>query len=156
MYKILFLSGAIVFALPSLKAQQTVATLGGDVKGNTHTLSYTVGQVATMQARNNSHSLSEGVQQGLFVKEDHVAEANLLPCKIIISPNPSLDFIRIQSDSEDELDYVMFTTAGARVCGGSFSCSTTVSLCDMAAGVYIVKVSNKEGKERKFQIVKSK
>lgn len=156
MYKILFLSGAIVFALPSLKAQQSVATLGGDVKGNTHTLSYTVGQVATMQARNNSHSLSEGVQQGLFVKEDHVAEAMLLPCEITISPNPSSDVIRIQSNSEDELYYVMFTTAGARVCGGRFSCATTVSLCDMAAGVYIVKISNKEGKERKFQIVKSK
>jgi len=74
---------------------------------------------------------------------------------INLNPNPAADFIQIELSKQDEYLIQLYDLAGRRVYSQSFQGeSYRITLTDLSAGNYILKISNKEAKHQLTVITK--
>jgi Domain of unknown function (DUF4465)/Secretion system C-terminal sorting domain len=70
-----------------------------------------------------------------------VATADVTPIEVVLTPNPTLDFIKIQSSAKGESDYVVYNLYGAIVSAGKAT-ANTIDMTLLKSGTYIVKITN--------------
>jgi hypothetical protein len=73
--------------------------------------------------------------------------------KVLVYPNPTTDYIMISGiDSEAKAE--VFSITGQKIKEVKFTNEITLSLSDVTAGVYLVKISNKNSSITKKIIVR--
>ena len=90
-------------AITSVHAQQSLNASGAEAKGAGGQVSYSVGQVAYSSIAGVSGSVAQGVQQA-YVIEPVSVEEPILGASVKVFPNPALEHLIVQIDSEIELD----------------------------------------------------
>lgn len=155
MRKIIFTVAAMLFATCGM-AQKTVVTTGGSAMGNSASVSYSVGQIATGMAHTADFKMFEGVQQPIQVSEMSIDEALRLNVEMKVYPNPTADAVCLYrvDEQESQLTYTLFSADGAEIMKGVLEdVSTTISLQSLSSAVYVLRVTN--GKlQRAYRIVK--
>jgi hypothetical protein len=61
-----------------------------------------------------------------------------------VYPNPFIDFVKVQSPTADMYRYQVTDLSGRIVSDGAFIGSTSVALGDLSAGVYTIRVSDRQ------------
>ncbi len=124
--------------------------------GNSASVSYSVGQIATGMAHTADFKMFEGVQQPIQVSEMSIDEALRLNVEMKVYPNPSSNTLNIArtDDVTSKLDYQLITSDGVVVLSGVLEGqTTTISLQSLPAAVYLLRVT--DGKQqRAYRIIK--
>ena len=147
------LSGTAVFA------QNAVAVSGGDARGNSGSVSYTVGQAFYSANVGTSGQVSEGVQQAYEIY-DVTEVQNPISSAISLSafPNPTSDFLtlRIDGDFVGGLDCAMYDISGKEIMQQRIGSSeTSIDMQSLPPATYFVRVTKDKNEVKTFKIVKN-
>ncbi|QIE59456.1 T9SS type A sorting domain-containing protein [Rasiella rasia] len=74
--------------------------------------------------------------------------------KINLFPNPFTETLQVDSPYHGNFDYKIFTLSGQLVKEGTLSTSESLNVSNLSNGMYLTKLTNTEGEERSFKIVK--
>ncbi|MBQ6725363.1 MAG: T9SS type A sorting domain-containing protein [Bacteroidales bacterium] len=148
---------ATLFFVCSAFCQKSVVATGGSATGMSgDRISYSVGQISIGTAQATNFKVFEGVQQPIQISEMSIDEALRLNIELKLYPNPTNDAVCIYRSDENEsrLTYTIFSTEGAEIMNGVLEdVSTTVSLQNLPAAVYLLRVT--DGKQqRAYRIIK--
>ena len=140
----------------NLFAQESVNATGGSGTGSGGSFSYSVGQVVYTTKSSAFGTLNEGVQQSyeyvLSLDEDLMTDL-----VIDVFPNPSTDFINVNMNESDlvALNYELVDINGKSILtNGINSSMTQIDLSLYAPGSYFLKITDQEGRSKKFKIIK--
>ena len=131
-------------------AQSAVTATGGTVTDGTHTLTYSVGQVASGQTASATHTLHEGVVQPITVEEVGIPEPGLQPA-VSLFPNPTAMAVTLRRDGGQQPATVrLYDQSGRLLHSEQWTAGDLhLDLSALAAGVYMLQVDN-----RTFKITK--
>jgi hypothetical protein len=141
-------------------AQQTAATAGGNIQGTGGSVSYTVGQVASLYQGQSFGSVAQGVQQSyeIFLVTG-IAEVKGIALDFQVYPNPVQDFLKlkIQDLTLENLIWKIYDSSGKLLNNDRVSgAETLIPMTNYAAGIYLFSVTNKNNLQYKtFQIIKN-
>lgn len=83
-----------------------------------------------------------------------VPEDSPLEYKISISPNPFTDKINITVKTNELLEVSLYDVTSRKIFNQSFTTSTTINTEQLAKGIYLYEVRNKDGVIKKGKVVK--
>ncbi|MCH2043798.1 MAG: serine hydrolase [Saprospiraceae bacterium] len=73
----------------------------------------------------------------------NVTEPNIQKEEIIIYPNPARDFVRVETNLEEEEQYRIYTSAGKMVSSGFIDAQNKqINLSDLPRGLYFIELQN--------------
>lgn len=139
------LAAALLMAVPLGAAGQTaVVSAGGTAADASHTLSYSVGQVAVQAATTTDGRLTEGVLQPIAVKDVSIEGAED-PWRVVVFPNPTTMGITLRREVTASPASVRLYSLEGRLLHFEqwHGASLTLDLNAMAAGVYMLQVDNR-------------
>lgn len=125
-------------------AQEVVASAGENLQSNNLQINYTLGQLVNSTASTGSVIVTQGFHQSFA----ELVEALATPEeKIFIEtyPNPTRDFLTIQSEDPDPITYTLYNLNGAKVAKGSFEKITKINVQGFAKGTYQLFLMNQKG-----------
>lgn len=143
-HKLCVFAGLLLFSTAGVSQQlQLVGSAGEESSSSSAILSYSVGELVVANGANDG--FSQGYQQSnLFVTGIDPAPAEI---DISIYPNPATDRIIVESSSLGEFGIIrLLDSKGALVWGenGNVSTRVEISLADMAAGNYLLELTNSQ------------
>lgn len=163
MKKFIFLSTALLIG-GVVYAQSTVATTGGDVKNETGSMSFTIGQVATQNVSNTDHSISEGVQQPYEIQTVGVDNYPTIQLEAVVFPNPTDNLLTLQiPDFESFMQTLNVSSLQAKIFDGNGKLletlpvtgnSTQFHFGTYAKGTYMLLVFAQDKTLKTFKVVK--
>lgn len=153
MYISLFL--LVVFTLPA-KAQEVVAPAGDHFEGTTHSISWTLGELAIKTLSANNYIITQGMQQpsALVVSVDELLDDKL---EMVVYPNPTKDLltIRVFGFIPQDLSYALYDMSGTRLQHARLEDPVvTFKMASYAPGNYFLRVYSGKSLARTFSIVK--
>jgi len=134
-------------------AQQSINTLGANVKTNSGSITYTLGQIDFISLENRGVWMNQGVQQPYFSMIDPVIE----PEGCIVFPNPTTGFLLINLSDANEISvrYQIYSTTGALIGSGeNIRTTDKIDISNMLPGIYIIKIISEKSKVWECMIVK--
>lgn len=147
-----------VFCLSEGQAQEAILASGGTAAGSGGSVSYSVGQVAYINITNGTGSVNQGVQQPFEFFIVGLDDNNEITLSMIVYPNPTSDFIRLQfiSDPTETLLYKLFDFNGRLLQHEQVrNKETLIPMGDLSAGTYLLTISNAGKPVKNFKIVKN-
>jgi len=138
------------------EAQQNVLTAGGEAKGGTGTVSYSLGQLAFLTLSGTEATLSEGAQQPYEILFNGLNDPGFsLEC--LAHPNPSDDFVRLKIENPEikNLSYRLLNLNGL-ILGESVikEKETIIPLSELSPGAYFLLVCENEVAVSSYKIIK--
>jgi hypothetical protein len=153
------LTALLLFSVIFMHAQKSVVPTGGNATGRGGTSSYTIGQIAFNSNTANNGSSSEGVQHAYDIIEVESRETVIKSDLVFtVYPNPSNDLVNIQIENYDKgvMSYHLISASGQLVLSkNSAESLTTISMGNLAQGIYFIKVSCDEKPIKTFKIIKN-
>jgi len=148
----------LIFLLPflSLKglAQSNTVASGNSSSNGTGSITYSIGQIDYINQSNQNGNISQGVQQPFEIFNITGITANE-KSKIRIFPNPTSDFIIVESDN-DILLYTLTDELGKVLTKSEISHSKKINFKELSAGVYFLTTIDQNNKTTTFKIIKNK
>jgi len=144
--------------LSGLYAQQSVNAAGGNATGNGGSASYSIGQVAYLASTGSSGSSNAGVQQPYEFFTTGIDELKAASLSMTTYPNPAQATVNLRIDGPvaTTLNYRLYDVSGQLVTSGRITGSlTTLPLQTLAAGTYLLKVSDTQQALKSFTIIKN-
>jgi hypothetical protein len=159
-YKTYKLLTVIVFhlILGTIQAQETIPAAGGNISGDGGSVDFTVGQIVYTSNSGLNGTIEEGVQQPYEIwTYTGMEEAKGIQLECSVFPNPVNDILTLKVDiqKKDKLSYRLYEMNGKLIENNKItSVETSISMKDLAAGTFFLKVicNNKELKN--FKIIK--
>lgn len=150
MFKILLF--ALLFG-PCLSAQDLVpevlaSTGGGGSVGGVQ-LNWTVGETLSTTLSNNNGSLTQGFHQGFLSLATLSEQA---PFQLRLFPNPSSDWLYLQSDASQLWNWQLFSAAGQALAEGRFQQSGQIDLSRYPSGLYLLRVQDEQGAFNTYKV----
>ncbi|MBN1790724.1 MAG: T9SS type A sorting domain-containing protein [Bacteroidales bacterium] len=148
----------LLFCTNGLQAQETVISSGGNAKGYTGTVSYSVGQVVYAATTSADGKIAEGVQHPceIFVVTG-IEEAAGIHLDMVVYPNPTSDFLLliIEDYKLEILTYQLCGIDGSLLQNGKIAeKETIIPTGDLSPAVYFLRISNHEKEMKTFKIIK--
>lgn len=136
-------------------AQTTVSVSGGTATGGGHEYSYSVGQVATLNASSGT-TLHEGVVQPLAVTVERITSAAAIEMNVEVFPNPTTAAVTLRrNDDAEPLTVELYAQDGRLVERLLLDGMTMrLNLDAHPSGIYILKVSNESKQSQSYKITK--
>ena len=143
-----------LIALPMLVGAQSitpevVASAGEHFDNGSVQLSWTLGEVAVQTYDNGSNILTEGFHQPELLITS-IEEVSELDMSVNIFPNPTTEFINIEfTVNKTDMVVELFDMHGkevSRIDVRAFQMETGISLSDVAAGGYLLRLTEENGK----------
>ena len=133
--------GAIPLAVG---AQTAVVSTGGTAVNAQHSISYSVGQIATGGDGTERLRLNEGVQQPLTVEDVSINETDS-PTPIVVYPNPTTMSVTLRREGDANSTEVRIYSLDGRLLYTTQwdGISLSIDRDAFAAGVYMLQVDNK-------------
>ena len=165
--QLLFL--ALLFFAISMNAQNAVSPAGGEAWGKGGTSSYTMGEVFYNYLPGSTMSVSEGVQQpvwikyspeskttnGIFLLTPAVVETTIFTAKLY--PNPAIDHVVLVLDNLviKDLSYSIYDINGRAIITGLIQQKQiTIMLSSLTRGSYILSVNQHYSKLKTIVFIK--
>jgi hypothetical protein len=137
---------------------QLVSAAGSSIKTATHQIDWSVGelQVTTYTATNGS-SIAQGFHQGNITI---TALKNLveLPFNIVVSPNPTMDFINVtlETPTVEGITCTLTDAQGKTLLTEKWQTSTqSINCTGFANGIYFITIEQKDKGLKSFKIIKN-
>jgi hypothetical protein len=130
-----------------LKAQQVVSSGGGQGAGSGVRISWTIGEPVISTLRSGSLILTQGFHQ-TRLSLTAIEEIPVPGLKLSVFPNPTAEFINLKIE---EGDFALFQYTLLDINGKSLKtnklkeASTRVDMGKLAAGIYLLRISRKNG-----------
>jgi opacity protein-like surface antigen len=142
--KILFLSVSTCLFYSYVNAQSNIVAGGNQASGTGGSITYSIGQVDYSNEESTNHNYNEGVQQPFDVSPiNNVSELTL---EVSLYPNPSSEsaILKIEGATNLGLQLELFDVAGKLISIQPIhEVETVLSLQELAAGNYTLRISNK-------------
>lgn len=144
-----------LFATISVSAQEVVATQGDSYSNASGNIDFTLGEVVINTGTDGTNDLTQGFHQTnwSFVSiENHITNY-----EAIIFPNPTDDFLNIQSISFKNVNYSLFDEMGKLVLNGTlYTEKTSLDVSKLQTGSYSLILNRSENKLKTFNIIKTR
>jgi len=159
--KRLILCAILLLSLGLIKgqAQEAVPTSGGDASGGGGTVSYSVGQIVYSTNTGTNGSITQGVQQpyeiSIITGLEDSKEINL---SFFIYPNPTTDYLKLNIGNYkmEGLSYQLYDINGKLLENNKTEeVETTISMKNLAASSYFLKVIENNNEIKTFKIIKN-
>ena len=147
----------LVFSISYTYAQQSINTSGGNGSGSGGSFSYTVGQIDYVSATGANGSILQGVQQPfeIFTLGSNAFTNINLEMKSYPNPTTANLNLKISNYEIENLDFQLFDISGRIITQHKITSEeTTISMESLAAGNYIVQVSDNGKALKTFKIIK--
>lgn len=158
-HKRLKLSAVLMLGLglTGLQAQTSVNATGGNASGSGGSTSYSVGQIVYTTNTGASGSISQGVQQSVELFTLSNPDLTTVNLTAITYPNPTSDFVvlAISDANLTNLSYALYDLQGRAVAKGlAIQSNTQIDMQALAAGTYVLKVTQNNQELKSFKIIK--
>jgi hypothetical protein len=144
-----------LFATISVSAQEVVTTQGDSYSNASGNIDFTLGEVVINTGTDGTNDLTQGFHQTnwSFVSiENHITNY-----EAIIFPNPTDDFLNIQSISFKNVNYSLFDEMGKLVLNGTlYTEKTSLDVSKLQTGSYSLILNRSENKLKTFNIIKTR
>lgn len=157
--KFLLASWLMVIGL-SIQAQATLLATGGDATGAGGSTSFSVGQMVYTTNSGTFGSVAEGVQQpyeiSVIVGIDQAGLTNIY-CSVY--PNPATDLLTLEVDisANENLIYQLYDMRGNLLLNDRLiEPKTSISMANLAASTYFLKVTDNQEVSKTFKVIKTK
>jgi hypothetical protein len=143
--------------LSNAYAQEGIRTAGGEASGTGGTVSYSVGQVAYLEASGPGGTSSPGTQQPLAVSVLSATSSATKGPACTAYPNPASSTLTLRVDDQAawDLSWQLTNLRGQQLAGQHLNGPlTSISLLDFAAGIYFLTVSGPNQPLKTFKIIK--
>ncbi|MBN2890318.1 MAG: T9SS type A sorting domain-containing protein [Bacteroidales bacterium] len=147
----IFFTLLLVLSFSLVEGQELVGSAGGSFETATYSMDWSVGEVATSTYSAGSYTLSEGLHQNFITVEaiDQVVEFG-----ISIFPNPTSDFININSSEIANFDVKIIDVDGRNIVNQNVTGNQTqIDFTNFANGIYILSIT-KNNQVQTFKIIK--
>jgi len=148
----------LFWGLAGAIGQNNTLSSGGEATGSEGMLSYSVGQMAYIQAEGSGGTANQGVQQPFEFYVLGVDEYPEILLDIKVFPNPTISNVtlRVGNFEGSELSYQLYDIHGRLLTGQSLQTDTTqIPMEDLAAAVYLLQIMNQSGPIKTFKIIKN-
>ena len=142
----------------TMLGQESVNTSGQNANGTGGSVSYSVGQIAYTTNSGTNGSVAQGVQQPYEISVVLGIEHPEINLQMTVSPNPTTDFVTLKvADYEFEsLTYLLYDLNGKQFFTGQTNTDETqISIGNLPAAIYFLKVTNKNKVIKTFKILKN-
>jgi hypothetical protein len=144
---------SLLFTL-SLSAQEVVSTQGSSYSNASGAIDFTIGEVIINTGTSGSVSLTQGFHQtnwkflGLTDFESSYM--------VSVFPNPTEEFLTIQTDNFEQVKYVLFDEQGKIVLQGNLTNpQTQLQVKQLANGIYTLSLSKEKLLLKTMKLVKT-
>lgn len=147
----IFLTLFLVLSFSLVKGQELVGSAGESFINATYSMDWSVGEVATSTYTAGNFTLSEGLHQNFITVEavDQVAEFG-----ISVYPNPTSDFININSSEIENFDVLIVDVNGRSIINQNVAGNQTqIDFSNFANGIYILSI-NKNNQVETYKLIK--
>ena len=157
--KQLLISGLILMGgiNGGLFAQSGPDAAGGDATGAGGKVSYSIGQTDYIYATGSGGSVNQGLQQPYKIFVSTGIEEKNISLDFKVYPNPTVDNLTLTVSNRDtkNLKYTLYSLEGKLIHEEMISQeSTTISMAELAQGLYIVSVYDKNKTIKSFNVIK--
>ena len=144
-----------LFATISVSAQEVVTTQGDSYSNASGNIDFTLGEVVINTGTDGTNDLTQGFHQTNW---SFVSIVNHVPrYEAIIFPNPTDDFLNIQSISFKNVNYSLFDEMGKLVLNGTlYTEKTSLDVSKLQTGSYSLILNRSENKLKTFNIIKTR
>jgi hypothetical protein len=141
-----------------LSAQSNTGAVGGEATGSGGSASYSIGQLFYTTHSGSNGSVEQGIQQAYEIVALSNPEFTAVALSIRTYPNPTTDQIvlAVNDLTLTDLSYELYDGIGRTIANAKVNQSeTTIGMQNLAAGVYILKVNQKNAELKTFKIIKN-
>jgi Secretion system C-terminal sorting domain len=148
----------VFFVVFSASAQQATVTSGGDATGSNGSSSYSIGQVAYLNATGTNGSINQGVQQPFEIFTLGNDEFPEIQLTMSVYPNPTASIVTLtlQNYSLEKVHFELFDLNGRLIQSQSITTSETqIAMEHLASAVYLLNVMEQNKVMKTFKIIKN-
>jgi len=153
----------LVLGLTGIQAQNTVSVTGGNATGSGGTSSYTIGQIVYTTNTGTNGSTAQGVQQPYEISVvSGIEQAQGISLNVSAYPNPAMDFLTLKIDASNSLNiqsisYWLYDISGKLLENKKVTgIETNISMKNIPAAAYFLKVTDNNKEVKTFNIIKNK
>jgi hypothetical protein len=142
----------IYLSTQHVTAQRTLNASGVTINSPNGIVSLSIGEVF-FENKASMFSQSEGIQNGIIINPIK----NKSALKVAVYPNPTTDllYFKIQDLYFNNLSYKIYNEAGIELLQGNITSSTSnVSLKQLPASIYLIKIYRNLGEIISYQVIK--
>jgi len=143
---LLFLGGVagLTFTYAQSLSPQVIASSGTTFSSASSKLEFTIGEVVTTTLTTSGNTLTQGFHQPEI--QFASLEGYNSGYTFTLYPNPTEQFVTVESTKEDNIQLHVYDISGQSIMVTSiFQQKVTVDLQSLAAGSYILRITNKDG-----------
>lgn len=154
MKRLLILVFFIATLTNSSSGQEVITTAGDYDITTTGSLSWTLGEVITETYSNGLNTLTQGFNQSQL-SATATYELPGLNFKLKAFPNPTSDFIIIETDRVQKMDYHIYNQQGKLILQSELTgLQTKIDFQELVPAIYIIKIFENKIPLKQFKIVK--
>lgn len=140
------------------QAQESIPASSGNASGSSGSSSYTIGLVAYNTQTGSNGSVSQGVQQAFEISVAlGLIEAKGITLQCTVYPNPTTKNVTLKIENYEikNLSYLIFDINGRSIENNKITDSETyISMENLAATTYFIKIMNLNKELKIFKIIK--
>jgi hypothetical protein len=144
----------ILFTI-NLFSQDVISSQGDSYTDSSASIDFTIGEVVTFTGSTIENNITQGFHQTnwSFVSvQDHVQDY-----QAIIYPNPTEDFLNIQTSLYQDVNYLLNDEMGKLILQGNLSSEkTSLDVSKIATGRYSLTLINSKEALKTFNIIKTR
>jgi hypothetical protein len=145
-----------LFFLAGLQAQESSNAAGGEATGTGGKVSYSVGQLFYTSATGTNGSVGQGVQQPYEISVTTGINETSINLKMSVYPNPTIDYLTLQAEEMDNLNYQLFDMQGKVIENKMvLKSNTTINMETLPKAIYFLKVTRENQIVKTFKIIKN-
>ena len=153
----IILIASFLFGVQILYSQNVINSSGGDIMNANGSTSFSIGQIFYESSVGKNGQVNQGVQHSIELFALSNVKLETVTLKATTFPNPTKDniLLNIQIADLNNFSYQLFNVKGQKIGSEKIKNeNTNISLNNVYAGIYILKVLQKNNQLKTFKIIK--
>lgn len=153
-----FLAGFISLIILQVNAQQSVNSVGGDLKNSSGQINYSIGQIIDYVDSTNNLAIYNSIQvpkEVLILKSELISPKEL---KVSLGPNPFSNYVSLNFTElfpNKSLEYMLIDIQGKQLKTGKILNNPfQIDLTDLGAATYFLIIQDELKTSNTYKIVK--
>lgn len=157
----LFMLLILFIGFNKINAQQATLVSGGNATGSGGSVSFSIGQIDYITATGTNGSVSQGLQQPIEISTLSGTQFTQINLQMAVYPNPTTAFVYLKIDHSESFDLEQLAFQLVDINGKEiiyqkiYTSETQISLENLAATIYFLKVSENNKTIKTFKIIKN-
>lgn len=139
-------------------AQQNTVSSGGEASGSGGTVSYSTGQTDYITTTGSGGTTTQGVQQPFEIFVFTGVEETTIILQATVFPNPAQHSLTLTLGSiSSPMSFSIYDANGKLIKQENlFFTQTIISISELSAGIYFLKINDNKKELKSFKIIKNK